>query len=139
LSCLGKKPIFATMKKAFVLFFAFAYFYSSTGICINLHYCGGKVKSVSLLHTDEEGCCKGSMKKKDCCKEKTAFVKISDSQSASNALQVPGSKIVSLDIVAPANEIYLQEVFLVSNIPFDHAPPDLYATPPYLKNRVLRI
>jgi len=127
------------MKKAFALFFAFVYLYSSTGICINIHYCGGKVKSVSLLHTDEEGCCKGTMKKKDCCKEKTAFVKISDSQASSSAMQVPASKILSLDLVAPASEICLGEIVSVSNIPFDHAPPDLYAAPPYLKNRVLRI
>lgn len=127
------------MKKAFALIFAFVYLYSSTGICINLHYCGGKVQSISLLHTDEDGCCKGSMKKKDCCKEKTAFVKISDSQASASALQVPGSKVLLLDLAAPANEICLNEASLLSNIPFDHAPPDLLAAPPYLKNRVLRI
>lgn len=127
------------MKKLGIILFLVCYLFSASGFSINLHYCGGKIKNVSLFHTDEEGCCKGKMKKAGCCKEKNVSVKIKDAQSHQSALQVPDLKFTSLIFIAPPNAVFADRIFLSQIIPLNHAPPDLYQAPPYLKNRVLLI
>ena len=127
------------MKKAGILLFLLCYLFTAAGFSINLHYCGGKVKSVSLFHTDERNCCGNKMKKKDCCKEKNVSVKINDNQSHSPALQIPGPQFTTLIFVAPVNSIFTNVTFVSQIIPLNHAPPDLFQAPPYLKNGVLLI
>ena len=131
---------FAVMKKGFILLFALCYLYSSSGISINLHYCGGKIKSVSLFQTDEEACCKGKMKKAGCCKDKNAFVKIEDSQASASSLQIPGSKSIQSVFIGQVHRVALNELLSAEFIPLSHAPPNPDSAPPsYLKNRVFRI
>lgn len=129
---------FASMKKAFAIFFAVLYFYSASGICINLHYCGGKVESISLFQTDEDDCC-GEEEKMNCCKERTAFVKIEDSQVNASSLQVPASKCIASDILIAANFTQVLSAIQTTNFVYKDAPPDSCKSPAYLKNRVLLI
>ncbi len=129
---------FASMKRTFAIFFAVLYFYSASGICINLHYCGGKVESISLFQTDEEGCCPDE-EKMNCCKERTAFVKIEDSQVNASSLQVPASKCIVSDNLLAATFTQLLSAIQTTNLVYKDVPPDSYKAPPYLKNRVLLI
>ncbi len=72
-------------KKCIGLFLALLILVSNVGLAFTMHYCGGKVASVSV-HTlnntnqDEKGCCGKKIVAKDsCCKNKTVhFQKKSD-------------------------------------------------------------
>ncbi len=63
-------------KKCTSLFLAFLLLVSNVGLAFNVHYCGGKVASVSLKTQEvsvssEKGCCgKIVAKKNSCCKDK---------------------------------------------------------------------
>lgn len=128
------------MKKALAILFSFFYLLSVSGLSLNFHYCGGKIKKVSFFHTDEEGCCKGEMKETaGCCKEKTATVKTLETHEAPASIQVLSFKNVTAEVqfvcVPSISALY----FISQEIPLNHAPPDIVAPPPYLQNRVLLI
>lgn len=115
------------------------YLVSVSGIALNLHYCGGKIKSISFTHTDESGCCKGKMKKAGCCKEATAYAKVKDSQASSSHLQLPAGQCLQLLASMPATGIYYQKA--LTGIFYARAvdPPDEASEPRYLRNRILLI
>ena len=97
------------------------------------------MKSISLQHTDEADCCKGKMQKKGCCKEKTAFIKVKDTQAAAKTLQLPSQKTLVLFTFAYQ---FVTDLRLQPSTPVVHAdrePPDLYYPPDYLRHRVLLI
>ncbi|MFB9078505.1 hypothetical protein ACFFLS_15605 [Flavobacterium procerum] len=61
-------------KKCTVLLLAFLLLVSNIGFAIDVHYCGGKIASVSLNTTvkaePEKKCCGSKEKKNSCCKDK---------------------------------------------------------------------
>lgn len=66
-------------KKQISVFLAVLLLVSNVGLAFNVHYCGGKISSISLnsasLQT-EKGCCekKITSKKDSCCKDKKIVV-----------------------------------------------------------------
>lgn len=71
------------LKKCTGLFLAFLLLVSNIGFAFDVHYCGGKIASVSLNTTasasPEKKCCGAKEKKSSCCKDKTVhFEKQSD-------------------------------------------------------------
>jgi len=71
------------LKKCTGLFLAFLLLVSNIGFAFDVHYCGGKIASVSLNTTasvsSEKKCCGESEKKSSCCKDKVVhFEKKSD-------------------------------------------------------------
>ncbi|WKL47135.1 hypothetical protein Q1W71_19500 [Flavobacterium pectinovorum] len=71
------------LKKWTGLFLAFLLLVSNIGFAFDVHYCGGKIASVSLNTTasvsSEKKCCGASEKKSSCCKDKVVhFEKKSD-------------------------------------------------------------
>lgn len=72
-------------KKGFGLFLALLILVSNVGLAFTMHYCGGKIASVSVqtptsTANSEKGCCeKKDLTKDSCCKNKTVhFQKKSD-------------------------------------------------------------
>lgn len=130
---------FVLVKRIFCILFCFIYFVSSAGIHFNLHYCGGKVKSISLRHTDEEGCCGSKMKKKDCCKEKTFSYKVKDNQNSTTKtiLVKSANSGPHIDLQFPS-PIFIYEVSSLSVGNLDD-PPDIPYNNTYLLNRAFRI
>lgn len=71
-----------SLKKCTVLFLAFLLLVSNVGFAFDVHYCGGKIASISLNTTveaaPEKSCCakteKKSTKKSSCCKDKVVHV-----------------------------------------------------------------
>lgn len=129
------------MKKILIFTMLFIYTVSVTGMNIQFHYCGGKIKSVSLLHHEdsEKGCCGKKMKSGKCCHDKTTTFKIKDSHSYSPSSKVPQS--IAKYYVSNVPEISLY--FISKNesyiIPDCHAPPVLQDDPLYLRYRVFLI
>jgi hypothetical protein len=66
------------LKKSFILIFAFLYFIVSSGFIINTHFCGGKLKAVSLFNQTEKGCCGSKKASKGCCHDSKSFIKVKD-------------------------------------------------------------
>ncbi|MFH7012047.1 hypothetical protein ACHRV5_09240 [Flavobacterium sp. FlaQc-52] len=71
------------LKKCTGLFLAFLLLVSNIGFAFDVHYCGGKIASVSLNTASsvapEKKCCGISEKKSSCCKDKVVrFEKKSD-------------------------------------------------------------
>jgi len=128
------------MKKSLFIFFAALYLLSSSGISLNLHYCGGKIKSVSFFHTDEADCCGPKMKKKkDCCKERSFVYQVKEDQNNANPLSFenPAKKILAI-VSAPQTFLASLKSFSFA-VPDFHAPPDITGPGTYLKNRAFRI
>lgn len=66
------------LKKCTGLFLAFLLLVSNIGFAFDVHYCGGKIASVSLNTTatisPEKKCCGISEKKSSCCKDKVVHL-----------------------------------------------------------------
>lgn len=128
------------MKKFFCILFCCIYVATTAGINFNLHYCGGKIKSLSFLKAhDEKRCCGNKKKSKDCCKEKTAFIKVKDNHQSNRLLKAPFSSFKTIDIDLPQLSLNLfsnQCEIITKNY---HAPPVFYDNPLYLQHRVLLI
>ncbi len=130
------------MKKYLFIFFSFFYFIAASGVTLNLHYCGGELKTVSLLKTNEDGCCgadEEEMGDDGCCKNTTTLLKISDTHKAAVSIKF-FETTHKLTAVSPTS-------YFINNVPSSQAVVTYYINPPsvtsgkplYLKNRVLII
>lgn len=129
-------------KNLSILLIAFIYLIISSGVYISMHYCGGKLKNFSLAYAHaDDGCCCGSKEKnKNCCKEKTLYIKVKDIHKSVDLLKVPYSyeKIIGTGI----SVLDLNYSVIISNtqLPFYHKrPPPVPSTPIYLHHCVLLI
>lgn len=127
------------MKKSGIILLTICYFIVTTGFAINIHYCGGKLKEISL--TQNEDCCCGSRKKaKGCCEEKTVVCKIKDNQKTAAKTVVPtisNKQIVALDVLIKF--LTYQSVDALEIKSHKDPPPDPYSNPVFLLNRNFRI
>lgn len=71
------------------------YFVVSSGFTINTHFCGGKLKTVSLFNQTEKGCCGSKKASKGCCHDSKSFIKVKDVQE-SNSNSVLTSKQIKI-------------------------------------------
>ncbi|WP_138485341.1 HYC_CC_PP family protein [Dyadobacter bucti] len=72
------------MKKLIILFLAFLYLGTATGVTLTLHYCMGEVVNWKTTKADADHCenCgmdKGQSTKKGCCKDEFKKIKTDDS------------------------------------------------------------
>ncbi|HOZ85707.1 MAG TPA: hypothetical protein PK191_09465 [Niabella sp.] len=77
------------LKKLTILFLLSLYSFTSFGLSVNLFYCCGELEDVSLKfdtskHADN---CPKKETKKDCCKNKSFTIKISDDQINNGFIQ----------------------------------------------------
>ena len=130
---------FVLVKKFVVIFFSIFYLISSSGISLNVHYCGGKIKHVSIINANEKDCCGKKKMSKKCCKDKVAYFKIKDNHKSNQFAKVvtPSVKLINAVLPTTSVDFYVNSVH--SSIQNDHAPPVIYDNPLYLKHRVLLI
>lgn len=124
-----------TLKKYFIIFFSFFYLLVSSGFTINYHYCGGKLKKVSLVSFNEKGCCGNKKKSKGCCKDKVSFIKIKDNHKANNFIKVPPTNYITVKTEPILLFISLLNSCNEKNITNYHSPPVIYDNPLYLKHQ----
>ena len=127
------------MKVFLSILFSIIYLTSTSGISINAHYCGGKIKHISFIKSTTKNCCGKKKMSKNCCKDKVAFFKIKDNHQSSILLKapVPSFKLAPFVIPVFANNFSISNLnkFILNY----HAPPVFYDNPLYLKHRVLLI
>lgn len=89
------------LKQKLALGLSAFYMLSVIGVALSMHFCGGKLASVSLF-TNEVACkyCKAEpVAKKDdsCCKNTKVEVKVKDNHKAESSFKLP--KLFSLEII----------------------------------------
>lgn len=79
------------IKKLLHTAFSLVYFLLSVGIGYSQHFCGGELKSTSIIAQDLSCCCDrgDSSLKADCCYETSVFYQISDEQLSTSNISVP--------------------------------------------------
>lgn len=68
------------MKKLFAIGLTFIYLVLSVGVGFNVHYCGGKVKSIDVLFTESKCCCPATEMDNSCCGDEVYFFQLDDDQ-----------------------------------------------------------
>lgn len=128
------------MKKILIFSLLLVYTTMACGVNVQLHYCGGKLKSISLFDNTKNGCCCGTKKKsKNCCKDKTTYLKVKDKHNSNSSLKDITFKGKALECFIT---YFTYKIHIESQdecITYYHAPPVLYDNPLYLKNKVLII
>lgn len=127
------------MKNIGLIFFSVLYLFITSGLMLRLHYCGGKLKTISINARDiEKGCCGNKKKSKRCCHEKTASVKIKDSHQHTVYQKAPSS-VEANNFLLPAALFDFSQPISILIAPDYHAPPIAYRTPIFIFIRVLLI
>lgn len=128
------------MKKSILILLSFLYLTAASGITVSLHYCGGKFKEISLFHPlKEKKCCCAKKKSKDCCNEKSAFVKIKDTHQNSASQKVSSSFAKLIYAIAISTSFSFPQSSASLVVANYHAPPLIYHSPIYLQDRALLI
>jgi hypothetical protein len=102
--------IFAIVaKKILILIVAMLYLTVSSGLAMNIHYCMGKISSVTFGHEKDHNdgtCNKCGMSKTEnhCCSDETQFIKLTDSQQTTKLPEL----LQSFSITIPENDVALQ-------------------------------
>jgi hypothetical protein len=131
------------MKKLLISTIAMFYLTVSSGLAMNIHYCMGKISSVSFGHEanhNDGSCSKCGMSKTEnhCCNDETQFVKLTDDQQVSK----DPTHFTQTAYTIPVHVVSLNESLQGSSMEpytdfFSPPPPTLNKV--YLAVNVLRI
>ena len=128
------------MRKVSLIFLSIFYFLVASGFSMNLHYCAGKLKGVSLLQSEKDGCCGTKKKSKGCCKEKTFAYKIKDNHKSTAKVIIPNTSVKQFLAFYIALDFTNEKSFIdLCKVPDCNAPPFLDPEPVFLLNRNFRI
>lgn len=128
------------MKKLFLFCFSLLFIAASSGASLNIHYCRGKVSSVSLSLLPPPSCaCGKKAPKKACCKTETKLIKMQDdarqpvftnNHTFPQLLSLPPHTITAIE------RLYAGEV--ETDVP-ETGPHEASAIPLFLRYRVFRL
>lgn len=127
------------MKIFFSILFSIFYLTSTSGVTINAHYCGGKIKYITFNKSSEKRCCGKKKMSKNCCKDKATYLKIKDNHQSSDLLKSPPPSYKITALTLPVFKFNFSIDKLDQLVLNYHAPPVFYDNPLYLKHRVLLI
>jgi hypothetical protein len=116
-----------------------AYVLSSSGVALNLHYCGGRLAHVEIIAGQKHKCKCGSKKMaKSCCKNEQRFLKVKDTHKVTASVSITEKFSVHLFITQTsdwkAQRLCSHAIAITSN----HFPP-IPPTDICLRNSVFRI
>lgn len=127
------------MAKIATVLFAFFYLLVATGFNLSAHWCGNKIRFVSLDSPHEKKCPCGKKMRPGCCKDIHAYFKITDTQKAASKVALPSYNFVkAITFASPQSERLFQQV-LIFDITNYHAPPFKTKLPVYLTSGTLRV
>lgn len=136
-----KGLIFSIVKTILVYSLAVFYFLISVRLTANFHYCGGKIKKISIVgFSTHKSCCAGKPMKKGCCEDvQVCFKKTSVDQQSSSAIlffssAIPTEPLHTL-VIEPDHELYVPKN-IKSSV---NAPPPELRIPIHIKHCVFII
>lgn len=125
------------LKTLAVVLLTFFYSFCAVGMGVNVHYCHGKLASVSIGFSKEDCCCKKVTKRK-CCSNKEVVLKI-ESKQIKTATYIWSEYQCLLPIQRKTNCFVSENTYCLANPQyvtlFVYPPP----CPVYLRNRNIRI
>lgn len=114
------------MRKFVCIILVFVYPLLTSGMVLQLHYCGGKLSSVSLALSDIHTCSCGSKSmKKGCCKDKSLQVKVKGDHKTANNIILPSTSCNNLACVLPVTEIFIPKSQYIASSNYHLPPPKL--------------
>lgn len=128
------------MKKTTTIIIFFLYMIPAIGLSMKYHYCGGKLDSVSIFFSDTPTCrCGKKVMKKNCCKDESTILKITDTQNYSNKIETTFSKKAKvLAQVFTVQNDHLTEINFEKKVRITN-PPWQKSNPIYLLHQVFLI
>ena len=113
------------------------YLITSTGLMVNVHYCCGEVKDISLV--TPKSCCGKSGKSKGCCHNETKYFKVKDLQLQpdDHDFNAPVAVVLSEEIIIFFHDQLISTELNKTEV--NHPPPDELKAPLYLLHRSLLI
>lgn len=126
--------------KIFVsILFSIFYLTSTSGVTVNAHYCGGKIKHITFVKSSDTNCCSKKKMSKNCCKDKSAYFKVNDNHQSSDLLKAPAPSFKISDLISSGFEFKLAIINRNKIVLYSQVPPVLFDNQLYLKHRVLLI
>ena len=126
------------MKRLLALILSVSFIAASSGASVNVHYCRGKVSSVSWSIFPTPSCKCGKKTMKGCCKTETRLVKLND-----NAKQPEFTAAHSMPVVeaAPITTYFVPQPLAVelTATAFSASPLGSERSSVFLRNRVFRL
>lgn len=129
------------MRRITTILLFVCYLIPCMGMSVNIHYCGGKVKSVSLISSNNTRCaCSKKTMKKGCCQDKVAFIKAPQDHNIQKTISYPSFKTNFSN-----SEVLLYSSIFGSNykagriLTWTDPPPAYCSLNLYLLNQVFRI
>jgi hypothetical protein len=129
------------MKKFNVILLLCFYILPAIGLNVFVHYCGGKISSISIAIAHHDSCgCESKKMKKDCCKDETFSFEFDDDQIQ---LKQDFNTIAKFTY----SPTLLSQPLLLPNCSYKSLtvldcsfhPPNKGSTSLYILNRVIRI
>ncbi len=130
------------MKRIVVISLMFLYLITAIGLTVSAHYCDGKITSVSFNPFDTKHKCPcGSKKmKKDCCKDETTTIKLSEEQQKTQQFICNVIKAPDFQPAILTNLIFdYRTPPLSTDFNYNTHPPDDIKNPLFIRHRVFRI
>lgn len=126
------------MKRIVALILSLSFIAASSGATVNIHYCRGKLSSVSLSFLPTASCKCGKKTKMGCCKTETRFVKLSDNAKQTSFTTAPAVRAIEWAPIA--SQVIFQPLLAAEGIiPISSSPPGSERQAVYLRNRVFRL
>ncbi|MEI8111445.1 MAG: hypothetical protein WCH59_10685 [Chitinophagia bacterium] len=126
------------MKRLFALVLSLSFIAASSGASVSIHYCRGKVSSVSLSILPTAACKCGKKGKMGCCKTETRLVKLTDNAKQPAFTTAPEMPVIEWAPIA--SQSLLQPVSIAEAfIPISSSPPGSDQLAIFLRNRVFRL
>ena len=128
------------MKRIATILLTFFYLIPAIGFSFDIHWCGNKVRSVSIIKAHGEKCPCGMKMKAGCCKDVHTNIKLSESQKGSSQIVSPNNSITKyLTEFSIKNNLTLYPKTDVIDIANYHSPPAIRRLPVFLLNSNFRI
>lgn len=95
------------MKRVTILALALVYLAMAGGVVVNVHYCMGRIASVTLGYAQSDRCEDCGMENAGCCKDEVVVVKVDDSHALAPATVLPALPPATLSSQPPGPRLPL--------------------------------
>jgi hypothetical protein len=129
------------LRTAFTYCLILFYFLISIRLTANVHYCGGKIRTVSFVgFSKQKSCCEGKAMKRNCCKNvKVCLKQNGEDQRVSSVVFLFAPMVVPATTATPHLRSVTEHTVPETILPAVHAPPPEAFPPVYLENCVFLI
>ncbi|MCC6181594.1 MAG: hypothetical protein IT237_07155 [Bacteroidia bacterium] len=112
--------------KIFYISLVSVYLFTTVGVCVIAHYCGGELEEISII-TDSSSCCDDEENTDDCCENDSKHVSFQASFFIDKAVSEIKTSITKLFIIV-LSSIHYAFQYLGEDITLNHLithPPNL--------------